>query len=186
MIKQVIVTFNFDPETEMVSDIKCSVDGVEKKKSTTKKVKNIIEELANTPLITLEENKLVFNNKAVSDMSLSAGERVLIEWHRRDDMMLPSIRKDEELGNKVTKSNTVTYRGNANKILANLGTEFTIVDAGDGTWYLNPTTPINNIDTPDNINITLEDAIIEAENTEAELLTELDENYEIDELPYII
>ena len=36
-MKQVIVTFNFDPETEMVSDVKCTVDGIEKKKKTTKK-----------------------------------------------------------------------------------------------------------------------------------------------------
>ena len=31
-----IITFNFDPETETVSDVKCSIDGVEKKKKTTK------------------------------------------------------------------------------------------------------------------------------------------------------
>ena len=42
-MKQVIVTFNFDPETEIVSDVKCVVDGVEKKKKTTKKIKEVIE-----------------------------------------------------------------------------------------------------------------------------------------------
>ena len=45
--------------------------------------------------------------------------------------MVPIIGSDiafdeEGSGNKVTKSNTVTYKGNANTILAEYGTEFSL------------------------------------------------------------
>jgi hypothetical protein len=182
-MKQVIVTFNFDPETETVSDVKCSVDGVEKKKTTTKRVKTVVEELASKPLITLEANKLVLNNRLIADMNLAYEDRVVIEWKKigTSTKMVPTIRKDDELGNKVTKSNTVTYRGSANKVLAELGTEFTIEPLKEGLWQMIPT--VSKYD-PNMEDITLEDAIIEAENTEAELLTDSDEEQEIDELPY--
>ena len=96
-MKQVIVTFNYDPETESVSDVKCTVDGVEKKKKTTKKVKDVEEEMAKEALITLESNKIAFNNKAVADMNIEYEDRIVIKWEKAEKggkTMIPIIGKD--------------------------------------------------------------------------------------------
>ena len=67
MIKQITVTFDFDTETENVSNVKV-VNNTEKKKTTTKRLKDVETEMASTALITLESNKLVFNSKAISEL----------------------------------------------------------------------------------------------------------------------
>ena len=69
MIKQITVTFDFNSETEEVSNIKVA-DKSEKKKTTTKKVKDIVVESSN-PTIILESNKLVFSQAIVSEMKLT-------------------------------------------------------------------------------------------------------------------
>ena len=181
MIKQVSVTFNFDPETEIVSEVKCVVDGVEKKKRTTKKVTDVIEEMASEPIITLEPNKLVFNNKAVADLELEYEDRVVVEWAKDGKVMVPTIRKDEEAGNKVTKTNTVVCKGKANTVLAEKGSEFTIIPFGDkvGVWKLVSTSGGSVEESS-----TLEEAIEQAEEIEPVLLVDTDEVTEIDELKY--
>lgn len=183
MIKQVIVSFDFDPETELVSGITCTVDGVEKKKRTTKKVKDEVKEMESEPIITLEPNKLVFNNKAVADLGLEYEDRIVIEWMKvgKSKVMIPTIRKDEEAGNKVTKSNTVVCKGKANTVLTEYGTEFTIIPFGEtgDIWKLVSTSGSTIEDVS-----TLEEAIEQAEEIVPELLVDTDEVTEIDELQY--
>lgn len=185
-MKQVIVTFNFDPETETVSDVKCSIDGVEKKKKTTKTKKDVVVELENEALINLETNKLVFNNKAAADLGITAGDRVVIKWIPEGKKMVPIIGSDiafdeEGSGNKVTKSNTVTYKGNANTILAEYGTEFSLKPHLDNIWKLISNKVGGTISKPTE---GLDDVIKQAESVEPELLTELDNEIEIDELTF--
>lgn len=183
-MKQVIVTFNFDPETELVSDVKCSVDGIEKKKRTTKKVKEIIEEISLTPIITLESNKLIFNSKAILDMDLKPEERIVIKWKDINGKMVPIIGKDiafeeEGTGNKVTKSNTITYKGKANDILAEVGKEFTLLSYSEGIWRLIPTGEEKD-------EISLEKVLEESEKTEPDLIVSGDDITEIDELQFTL
>jgi hypothetical protein len=184
-MKQVIVSFNFDPETEVVSEVKCVVDGVEKKKKTTKKVKDIEEEMASEAILVLEPNKITFNNKAVAEMELEYEDRVVIKWERQGKQMIPIIGKDiafeeEGTGNKITKANTITYKGKANAVLAEAGSEFTIELVKEGIWKLISTSaPITADET-----FTLEEVIKEAEDTEPDLLVETDEETEIDELQF--
>lgn len=185
-MKQVIVTFNFDPETELVSDVKCSVDGVEKKKKTTKTTKNVVVKLEDEALIELEANKLVFNNRAISDLNLNPGDRIIIKWIPEGKKMVPIIGTDiafdeEGSGNKVTKSNTVTYKGNANTILGEYGVEFSLKPHSDNIWRLVPLKIGGTISKPTE---ELDTVIKQAESVEPELLTELDNNIEIDELTF--
>jgi len=186
-MKQVIVSFNFDPETEMVSDVKCTVDGIEKKKKTTRKVKEVVKELESEIKITLEPNKLVFNNLAASEMQLQYEDRVVIKWEQVNNQMIPVIGKDlsfgeEGSGNKVTKSNTVTYKGKANTILAEIGTEFTLTPYKDGIWRLvSLNSQAGTVSHPEN---TIEQVIEEAEKIEPELLVSTDDTTEIDELKF--
>jgi hypothetical protein len=182
MIKQISITFDFNTETEEVSNIK-TIGSVEKKTRTTKKVTDVIEEMASEPIITLDPNKLIFNNKAVAELELEYEDRVVLEWKKegKSKILVPTIRKDDEAGNKVTKTNTIVCKGKANTILAERGTEFTIVPFGDieGTWKLVPTSG-GTVEEP----LTLEEAIEQAEKIEPELLVETDEVTEIDELKY--
>lgn len=181
-MKQVIVTFNYDPVTDTVSDVQCSIDGVEKKRKTTRKVKDVVEEMSSIALVTLEPNKLVFNNKAVADMGLEYEDRIVIKWEKRGKQMIPIIGKDlafneEGTGNKVTKANTITYKGKANLVLADYGTEFTLSQIGEGIWEL-----VSNIQKSEDT--TLESVIEDAIATEPDLLVTTDEETVIDKLTF--
>lgn len=181
-MKQVIVTFNYDPETDTVSDVQCSIDGVEKKRKTTRKVKDVVEEMSSIALVTLEPNKLVFNNKAVADMGLEYEDRIVIKWEKKGKQMIPIIGKDlafneEGTGNKVTKANTITYKGKANLVLADYGTEFTLSQIGEGIWEL-----VSNIQKSEDT--TLESVIEDAIATEPDLLVTTDEETVIDKLTF--
>lgn len=143
MLKQVSVTFNFDPETEFVSDLQCFVNGVEKKKTTTRKATKKEVVLEDEALVIREDNKIILNNRAVSEMEVSAEDRMIIKYIKfnKSKKLTPVIGSDsafdeEGNGNKVTKSYTIAYRGNANKILAEYGSTFNIEAVGDGTWKL--------------------------------------------------
>jgi hypothetical protein len=136
MVKNVIVSFDFDSETESVTNVQCTVGGVEKKKRVSRKKEEAPEEMASEAIITLEAAKLVFNNKAVADMELSYEDRVFIKWETYKKSLIPIIGKDEENGNKLTKTNTVGYKGKQNAVLAEYGNKFTIEPYKDGTWKL--------------------------------------------------
>lgn len=184
-VKNVIVTFEFDPETESVSNIQCSIDGVVKTKRTTKKKSEVVEELAAIPLITLEANKLVFNNKAVLDMELEYEDRIVIKWDPiapKSKTLIPIIGKDiafdeEGSGNKVTKAFTVGYKGKQNTILADLGSVFTIEPYKADTWKLVSTTNPTS-------SRTIEEAIKVSEKIEPVLLVDNDDESEIDETQF--
>ena len=189
MIKQITVTFDFDTENESVSNVKVAGSS-EKKKTTTKKVKDVEVEIASDPIITLETNKLVFNSKAVIDMGLSYEDRIVIKWitEEKSKKMIPIIGTDisfdeEGSGNKLTKSNTIAYRGKANAVLAELGNEFTIESYAEGIWKLNATTEGKaEIENPTGeILVKLSE---DAEKIEADLLVDDDTETDIAELTF--
>ena len=186
MIKQVNVTFDFDMETETVSNIKCSVDGTEgkKKTTTTKKVKDIVEDTSTESLISLEASKLTFNGKAIAEMAIEYEDRIVIKWIKEGKGMIPVIGKDlafgeEGTGNKVTKSNSIAYKGKSNTVLAEKGSEFKILPYKEGIFKL--------ISTAENTESIELDAVIEiGEATEPELIVESDEITPIEELGFVL
>ena len=174
MNKQVTVTFEFDVETQTVSKLACFVDGIEsKKKTTTKasKVKEIV--LEDSPVITLEATKLLLNNRAMSDMALKPEDRVIIKYEKfiGSKRLVPIIGSDlsfdqEGAGNKITKSNSVVYRGKANTVLAEYGSEFTIEPYKEGIWKLISLTKSEE---------TYEEVVEKADNIDATIIVD-DEN----------
>lgn len=189
MIKTLTVTFDFDTETENVSNIKV-VGNSEKKKTTTKKVKDVVTEMATEAIVTLETNKLMFNSKAVADMGLNYENRVVIKWisEGQGKKMIPIVGTDisfeeEGTGNKLTKSNTIAYRGKANTVLAELGNEFTIESYAEGIWKLVAITDGNvKIENPSNE--ILDELIAQAENVDADLLVDDENETEISKLTF--
>lgn len=191
MIKGIIVTFEYDTETELVSNVQCNVDGVEKKKRVTKSKAKVEEEMAAEPLITREETKLVFNNKCVADMEIEYEDRIVVKWEKdaAKKIMFPIIGKDvsfneEGAGNKVTKTNTIGFKGKQNVVLAELGSTFTITpyvtkNFPEGVWKLVSTTNPTSAKT-------LEETIKAVEKIEPDIITEKDENIEITELQFTL
>lgn len=185
MIKQITVTFDFNSETEEVSNVKVVNSSEKKKSTTTKKAKDIVTETASDAIITLEANKLVFNSKAVADMGIEYEDRIIIKWEKDGKKMIPIVGTDlafdeEGNGNKVTKTNSIAYKGKANAVLAELGSEFTIEPHREGIWKLVATAEgVVNSD-----NVTLEEVIEQAEDIDPELIVEGDDETEIDELQF--
>jgi hypothetical protein len=180
MVKQVTVTFEFDPETELVSNVHAFVDGVEKKKTTTRKAptKEIIMEAE--AIIVREDNKLVLNNKCAATLEVKAEDRLVIKYEKIGKKRVPIVGTDlafgeEGSGNKVTKSNTVTYRGKANTVLAEYGVTFKLEEYKPGIWKL------VSDDMPPKDE---EEAQEMAEEVEANLYTQDDDTTEIDELTF--
>lgn len=146
MLQQFTVNFTFDPADGSISGLTTFVDGVEQKKKTTRSsTKKEKEEvvLEDTAKITLEPTKLCFNNKAVADMELAYQDRLVIKYQKvpGSKKPIPLIAKDvdwneEGTGNKLTKTNTLSYRGKANTILAEFGSEFELELYKDKVWKL--------------------------------------------------
>lgn len=143
-VKKVNVTFDFDVETEAVSNVKCMVDevsAVAKRAPAAKKPKKEDNEV--DPIVRLESNKVVLNGKSVESLQAEYGCRVIIKYEVFDKQRIPVIGTDsawgeEGNGNKITKTNTVSYRGNANTILNEYGTEFKLEPWRDGIYKLIP------------------------------------------------
>ena len=192
-IKKVNVTFDFNVETEEVSNVKCMVDNVSAtaKRATTKKAK-VVEDNESEPIVRLEANRLAFNTLAVKTLEMEYGDRIVVKYEKFGSKRIPLIGKDtsfdeEGSGNKVTKSNTVTYRGKANTILTEYGTEFELEQYKGGIYKLVSKDAINTLEE-------LAEAIAEEqeevpqevpqEPTEIEILSRSEEDTDIADLSF--
>lgn len=93
------------------------------------------------PIITLDSNKLILTQGAVDLLQVCADCRVDIKYKKKDKKAVPIIGTDAAFGtksgNKLTKSNTVSYRGAANEKLSAYGSTFKLEPTEDkGIYYL--------------------------------------------------
>lgn len=135
---KMLIEFDFDPETGEYTPISREI--VEEN-STSKKSKSTMKDDGSTePIVTLEENKLVLNSKAVELLGAEWEDRISIIYRNQEGNRVPIISKDEILGvkggNKLTKSKTVSCRGKANTKLSEHGTEFKLIPLNDGTFIM--------------------------------------------------
>lgn len=92
-----------------------------------------IEYNQNLATIKVENNRLVLSLEAVKALNAIVGDRITINyWNIDKETTFPLIGKSELFsdptnGNKLTKSNTVSYRGTQNKILKEYGSLFKLV-----------------------------------------------------------
>lgn len=146
MIKKVSVTFDFDIETEAIENLECVVGEAIAKAAKPRKApaaKKPKEDDEDEPKVRLESNKLLLNSKAADALGVVYGHRIILKYTVEGDRRIPMIGTDEAWdeegnGNKVTKANTVPYRGNQNTILAEYGTEFDIELSEGGIFKLLP------------------------------------------------
>lgn len=184
MIIKMLCTFDFNPETNEYKPIGTP----EIIKDTPKKT---ITESSEPELVRLD-SKYTLNQAAVDLLQVQPGDRLNINYDNHPDnpnLKVPIIGSNKswgnDLGNKLTKSLTVSYRGVANTVLADYGTTFKLVPFKEGLFMLKGDKDIvldDNVevkDTPD-----LEpDLIPDLEQIEEDIINDEDflepENFEI-------
>ena len=130
-------------EIKFIGKEEITVDSASKsasKSSTAKKSTSKVDDNPE-PLITLEANKLVLTQGAVDALNPCEDCRIDIKYKKKDKKLVPVIGTDAafgtKAGNKLTKTNTVSYRGAANDKLSAYGTVFRLEPTEEeGIFYM--------------------------------------------------
>ena len=110
------IQFNFNPDTQEVSNLR---------------VVNLNKE-NNDLFIKIEDNKLILTQDVINLLNVFPGERITINYYTiNPEETFPVIGKSELFtdasgGCKLTKSNTVSFKGNQRQTLLEYGDFFTI------------------------------------------------------------
>lgn len=80
--------------------------------------------------LLLKDNKLILDPSLVNKLKAEPGDRIEIGYRERDGLLRPIISIGEN-GNKLTKSNTVSFRGVQHNTLAQFGSNFWVVEVDD-------------------------------------------------------
>ncbi len=129
------ISFVFDEMSGTVSNVK--VDGYKPK----------LKEI-NTPCtdvdLEVQENKLKLSKNALEKLNAKADDRISIQyWQEGIGKSIPIIGKAEMFtdrldGNRLTKTGTVSFRGEKRTTLLDFGTFFNLETFKDGIWKLVP------------------------------------------------
>ena len=123
------ISFDFDEVTQKVTNLKVT---------SLSKV-NLDESEA---MVQLMDNKLKLTPKAISMISAQPGDRIQVNyWTESNQNTFPLIGKsevftDKEEGSKLTKSETVSFRGNKNTTLKIYGKLFKLEPFKNGMFKL--------------------------------------------------
>ena len=133
---EMLLTYDFDPATGAMTPISTKLVSEKEapKKSTSTSKKS--EENSLLTGVSLESNKLILSEEAVGLLNVEADDRIAITYEKKGRFLLPVIGVDEKKGNKLTKSNTISYRGKANDELARYGSNFKLEEAKNGRFFL--------------------------------------------------
>ena len=156
------ISFNFDETTKKVTNVK--VVSVDKSIPTSD---NYLEVL---------DNKIKLGQDAIKLLEATSGDRIQVNyWTVNNQETFPVIGKseiftDKDGGNALTKSNTVSFRGNQRTVLLEYGNMFELEDFKPGMFKLVPIIPIQ-----DNL---------EQEKKELDNLNSIDDDL-FEDLPFI-
>lgn len=135
------VSIEFDTEKEEILNYTTTLNGIqEKKTSTTKKSSSKKNKLEGCTL-KREENKIILSSELVEALGANPEDKISIQYERDENkLVFPVIGLSTSFengdGNKLTKSNTVSYRGKANATLAEFGETFEAVPYKEGILKL--------------------------------------------------
>lgn len=157
------IIFHYDVDTTTgnityIGKEEITVDTIKKTSTTSKKIDSNTE-----PIITLETNKLVLTQGAVDLLNVCSDCRIDVKYKQKGGITFPIIGTDQAFnsksGNKLTKSNTISFRGSANEKLAAYGTIFKLEPSEDkGIYYMIGNKEIQETKIPDEI-IDIEDEL---------------------------
>ena len=178
----IIFHYNVDEQTGEITYIGKDEVTVDTAKTASKSSKSSSSKKVDEnpdPIVTLDSNKLILTQGAVDLLQVCEDCRVDIKYEKKDKKAVPIIGTDAafgtKAGNKLTKSNTVSYRGAANEKLSAYGTVFRLEPTkNEGIYYLVGDKELEETKVPDEIiNIEneldiemLDDINIDLDNTE--------------------
>lgn len=138
------ISFDFDIETQVVTNIKVI--------SKSSKYDNI-----DLPIIEVGDNKLIMSPKAIELMSVHYGDRIAVNYiQENNEVTFPIIGKadifaDPNAGNKLSKSNTVSFKGTQRTILTKYGQLFKIEEYRPGMFRMDSINESDLIQANDNL-----------------------------------
>ena len=165
------ISFDFDETTKKISNIKVV--------SETPKVLDLTN-----PMLHVLDNKLQLSESAMNLIGVTANERVTITyWQNSDGSHTPIIGKsevftDKDGGNRVTQSNTISFRGRQRDTLLIYGDAFKVEEFKDGMFWL---TPVKSEDKPNDLQEENNDLLELSNISDEEMIIEQDD---FDDLPF--
>lgn len=142
----IIFHYNVDEQTGEITYVgkdEVTVDTAKTASKTSKSSGKSSSKVDNNPdpIVTLDSNKLILTQGAVDLLQVCEDCRIDIKYEKKDKKAVPIIGTDAafgtKAGNKLTKSNTVSYRGAANEKLSAYGTVFRLEPTkNEGIYYL--------------------------------------------------
>ena len=157
---KVLFTYEQDDETGEVKVINREVvnDDLPKPKKKTSAPKKSKADENPEPELTLEDNKYCLNTAAVELLGVEAEDRIDIKFEKRDKVRVPVIGCNTAFGtqggNRLTKSNTVSYRGKNHDTLEEYGTVFSFKETDkEGIFELIGDKPIPEEKEDENVKI---------------------------------
>ena len=157
---KVLFTYEQDDETGEVKVINREVvnDDLPKPKKKTSAPKKSKADENPEPELTLEDNKYCLNTAAVELLGVEAEDRIDIKFEKRDKVRVPVIGCNTAFGtqggNRLTKSNTVSYRGKNHDLLEEYGTIFSFKETDkEGIFELIGDKPIPEEKEDENVKI---------------------------------
>jgi hypothetical protein len=183
MIVKMLITFDYNPETNEYTPLKQEIVKDEKKIKTSKKEEKVVE--SGEATLFLYDNKYKLNDAAIELLGVSSGDRLTINYQIVNGINFPIIGSDtvwggNSNGNKLTTTGTVSYRGQANDLLSKFGSEFSLIPyiKQEGLFTLVSNT--SNVETDSNVvlpnNEEEQDLIEEVEAIEEEIAEISEEN----------
>lgn len=124
------ISFNYHEDTNTIDNI------------VIRNYKSILKEV--DPIVEVKENKLVISPKAVSLLQCIHGDRISVNYVQDgNELTFPVIGKssvfaDQDSGNRLTKSNTVSFRGFQRDLLLKYGNVFILEEFRDNIFRLAP------------------------------------------------
>lgn len=85
--------------------------------------------------VILKETSLILDPSLITLLNANPGDRIAIGYTDKEGKLVPIISVAPDTGNKLTKSNTVSFRGHQRNTLATFGTNFWAKEE-DGVIYL--------------------------------------------------
>lgn len=124
------ISFNYHEDTNTIDNI------------VIRNYKSFPKEI--DPIVEVKDNKLVLSPKAISMLQSVHGDRISINYVQDgNELTFPIIGKssvfaDQDSGNRLTKSNTVSFRGFQRDLLLKYGNIFVLEAFRDNIFRLVP------------------------------------------------
>lgn len=123
------ISFDFDEISNAVTNVKVV--------KAASKFENIT-----LPIVELGDSKLIMSPSAIELLSAQVGDRISVNYiQKSNELTFPVIGKsevftDKEVGNKLSKNNTVSFRGAQRNCLSKYGKLFKLEEQRPGVYKM--------------------------------------------------